>query len=322
MGRETQENLLLCDLTEYEFDNMMPHIFFRHWRFALLVLYAMWSVGRAYAVPAREERTLLFIPYRGNDLSFSEAAYLGYERLRKDGYAINVVQNADQLSASEMLAIIDRHYATGVRSFILAGAEMSVVTTAAAKRYPDAYFATLSGKASGANVINYCLDCKQVGGLLAGQVAAQLSKSKIVGFVGGAKSVEIGEADRFKGTVLHETPDAKVLVDWTGNWSDRELAEQLTMRQITEGADVVVSDANVAVMATASRYPHVKVISWMTDASRQYKNVAACVTIQTDVVFRRFIDAVASGQFKGGDYAVDEGDKVWTIAWPQKSVTE
>ncbi|GLQ51810.1 BMP family ABC transporter substrate-binding protein [Dyella flava] len=298
---------------------MRLRTFFRHWRFALLALLALSSVSHAHAISARPGSTLLFIPYRGDDLSFSEAAYRGYERLREEGYAISVIQDAAQRSAPEMLAIIDRHYTMGVRRFILAGAEMSALATAAAKRHPDAYFATLSGNASGANVINYCLDCRQIGGLLAGQAAVRLSQSKVVGFVGGVMPVDGGEADRFKQTVLREAPDAKVLVDWTGNWSDRQRAEQLTDQQIAAGADVVVGDANVAVLAAAGRYPRVKVISWMTDASRQYKNVAACVIIHTDVVFRRFIDAVASGQFKGGNYAVDEADKVWVIVWPQQS---
>jgi len=298
---------------------MRPHIFSSHWRLALLVLFAISFVGHAYAASTREESTLLFIPYRGDDLSFSEAAYRGYERLRKEGYAISVIQNAAQLGAPEMLAIIDRHYAEGVRRFILAGAEMSALTTAAARRHPDAYFATLSGNAGGANVINYCLDCRQIGGLLAGQAAVRLSRSRIVGFVGGVMPVDGAEADRFKQTVAREAPGAKVLVDWTGNWSDRQRAEQLTDQQIAAGADVVVGDANAAVLAAASRYPRVKAISWMTDASRQYKNVAACVIINTDVVFRRFIDAVASGRFKGGDYAVDEADKVWVIVWPRQS---
>jgi basic membrane protein A and related proteins len=310
-------NLLLCAATGYEFDAMTPSLFSRYACIALGVLLALSPICGVHAMSAYQQSTLLFIPYRGDDLSFSEAAYRGYQRLRKEGYAISVVQDADQLSPSAMLAIVDQHYASGVRSFILAGAEMSALATTAARRYPDAYFATLSGTARGANVINYCLDCRQIGGLLAGHAAVRLSKSRTVGFVGGVMSVEAAEAARFKQTVLHEVPDAKVLVDWTGNWSDRRLAAQLTERQIAAGADVVVGDANIAVIAAAGRYPHVKVIGWMTDTSRQYNNVAACVIIDTDVVFRRFIDAVASGRFKGGDYAVSEADKVWVTVWPK-----
>jgi basic membrane protein A and related proteins len=316
--RQVHGNLLLCDVTGYEFDDMRPRIHSARWRFALLAVFAACSMGGAHATSARNESTLLFIPYRGDDLSFSEAAYRGYQRLLKDGYPVDVVQDADRLSVAQAMAIIDQHHAAGTRNFILAGAEMSALATAAARRHPDAYFATLSGTASGANVINYCLDCRQIGGLLAGQAAARLSKSKVAGFIGGVRLVEAPEADRFKATVLHEMPDAKVLIDWTGNWADRQRAEQLTERQIAAGADVVVSDANVAVITAASRHPHVKVIAWMADASHQYNHVAASVIIDTEVVFRRFIDAVAAGRFKPGDYAIDEADKVWVIVWARQ----
>ena len=312
-------NMLFCDTTGYEVDDMKPRIFSEYCRFALLFVLALPSVGNASAASAHGPRALLFIPYRGDDLSFSEAAYRGYERLRKDGYAIDVVQNADKLNTRQTMAIIDRRYVAGTRSFILAGAEMSAVATVEAQRHPDAYFATLSGNAKGPNVINYCLDCRQIGGLLAGQAAVRLSTSRVVGFVGGVRYVEGAEAARFQATVLHEAPDAKVLIDWTGNWSDRRRAVQLTEQQIAAGADVVVSDANVAVTAAASRHRHVKVIGWMVDASRQYHNVAASVIINTDVVFQRFLDAVASGRFKSGDYTVEEADKVWVIVWPRSS---
>lgn len=315
--------MLFCDTTGYEVDDMKPRILFGYGRFAWLALLALSSAGNAQAAHAHgshaSARTLLFIPYRGDDLSFSEAAYQGYERLRKDGYAIDVVQDADTLNTKQMMAIIDRRYAAGTRRFILAGAEMSAVATAEAQHHPDAYFATLSGTAKGPNVINYCLDCRQIGGLLAGQAAVRLSVSKTVGFVGGEQHVDGPEAERFKATVLHEAPAAKVLVDWVGNWSDRRRAAQLTEQQIAAGADVVVSDANVAVIAAASRHPQVKVIGWMVDASRRYRQVAASVIINTDVVYRRFLDAVASGQFKGGDYTVEEADKVWAVAGPEMS---
>jgi len=298
---------------------MRPRIFFQHGCLALLAALALVSAGSAHATSARHERSLLLIPYRGDDLSFSEAAYRGYQTLHKAGYAIDLVQDADRLSRAQRVAAIDRHYAAGTRSFILAGAEMSAVATAEARRHPDAYFAILSGHASGPNVINYCLDCRQIGGLLAGQVAVRLSRTKMVGFIGGVQSVEGAEAERFKATVLHEAPGAKVFVDWTQSWSDQQRARTLTERQIAAGADVVVSDANVAVIAAASRYPHVKVIGWMADASPRYRNVAASVVIDTSIVFRRFLDAVASGRFKGGDEIIEEQDKVWVVVWPGQS---
>ncbi|MFC0397890.1 BMP family ABC transporter substrate-binding protein [Paraburkholderia rhizosphaerae] len=261
---------------------------------------------------------VLFIPYDVDDLSFSEAAYRGCLALQRDGYRIDVVSNADQMNQKQMLASIDRYHAAGVRGFILAGAELSAATAAAAARYPRAFFATVSGTARGPNIVDYCLDCRPLGGALAGAVAARESKTKIVGFVGGVEAVDGGEANRFRQAVLDAQPGATVLIDWTGDWSARKLAAQLTERQIRLGADIVVADANDAVIAAASTHRQVRAIGWMVDASRRYRNVVASVVVDTGVIYRRFVDAAAAGRFAGGDYVVTESDNVWQIVWPRR----
>jgi basic membrane protein A and related proteins len=276
------------------------------------------SAGTAVSKAAHGFSTVLFIPFGEHDLSFSEAAYRGYAALRQEGYRIDVVRNADSLGEQQMLATIGARYAAGARGFILAGSELSAATTAAAARYPDAFFATVAGSARGPNVINYCVDCRPLGGALAGQVAASRSTTKIVGFVGGVESVDGVEAKRFRQTVLDAAPGTTVLTDWTGDWGDRKRTKELTERQIRAGADIVVADANDAVIAAAACCRHVKAIGWMTDASHRYRNVVASVIVDTSVIFRRFVDDASAGRFTGGDYVVEESDNVWKIVWPHR----
>ncbi|CAB3745672.1 BMP family ABC transporter substrate-binding protein [Paraburkholderia humisilvae] len=301
-----------------------PHIARRRVMRAWVGLTILGAIPHGYAAvpfsPAAQNRfaVVLFIPYDTDDLGFSEAAYNGYLALRRSGYPVDVVSNADQMDAQQILVIIGRHHAAGVRGFILAGAELGAVTAAAAAHYPDAFFATVSGKARGSNIIDYCLDCQPLGGALAGAVAARESRSKVVGFVGGVEAVDGGEANRFRQAVLEAEPRATVLIDWTGDWGARKLATQLTEHQIRSGADIVVADANDAVIAAASRHRQVGAIGWMVDASRRYHNVVASVVVDTGVIFRRFVDAAATGHFVGGDYVVKESDHVWKIAWPRR----
>jgi basic membrane protein A and related proteins len=291
---------------------------------ALIGLAAFGASAASRALPPAKDTaahafsTVLFIPFGEHDLGFSEAAYRGYLALRRDGYRIDLVRDADSLGEQRILATIGERHAAGARGFILAGSELSATATAAAERYPDAFFATVAGSASGRNVINYCVDCRPLGGALAGQVAASRSATKIVGFVGGVEAVDGVEAQRFRQTVLDAVPDARVLIDWTGAWGDRKRAAELTERQIRAGADIVVADANDAVIAAASRAGQIKAIGWMTDASRRYDNVIASVIVDTSVIFRRFVDDAAAGRFAGGEYVVKESDNVWKIVWPRK----
>ncbi|WP_158601939.1 BMP family ABC transporter substrate-binding protein [Pararobbsia silviterrae] len=262
--------------------------------------------------------TVVFIPFDEHDLGFSEAAYDGYVALRDTGASAALVRNAETLSPERMRAIVDARYARGVRGFIFVGAEFSAVATSSAARHPDAYFATLAGHAQGANVVNYCLDCRQLGGALAGAVAARASATKTVGFVGGVEAVDGSEAQRFKQAVLDASPGAAVRIDWTGAWGDRSGAARLAQQQIRAGADIVVADANDGVFVGASAHPHARVIGWMTDASRRYANTLASVVVDMGVVFRRFVAAASSGRFASGDVVIVESDRVWRVVWPRR----
>lgn len=270
--------------------------------------------GAAAKAPAVQP-TLLVIPYQRNDLGFSEAMFRGYSSLRRKGYPVSVVENAHRLSVYRLLSVIDRAYSIGVRNFIIAGAELSGATTTAARRHPDAYFATVAGSAHGANVVNYCLDCRQIGGGLAGAIAAKVSRSGIVGFAGGVQAVDGSEAARFRDAVHTAAPGSKVLVGWTGDWGDEDAARRLLVSQVEAGADVVVADASIIVITAALRYPGVRVVAWMVDASHRYHNVVASVVINTDSLFARFINSAAAGRFTSGSYDVTVSDNVWAVKW-------
>lgn len=282
------------------------------WLTPVLLVASLWS-PHALAADAASTPAFVVIPLATNDYSFSQAAYEGYEALAKQGYKITYQANVDSLSAAQQMDLVDTNYAQGVRAFVVVGAELSDFTTAAAKKYPDAKFATVSGTATGPNVINYCLDCLTPGGLLAGQVALELSKSDAIGFVGGVEAVDGGEAQRFQSTILAAKPDAKVFIDWTNDWSDLVGAGKLTDKQVSEGADVVYATGNTGVITAADKHPGVKVIGAMVDVSPLSKNVAASVVIRTDIVYRMFLDAVAGGTFQPGVYNATATDGTWQI---------
>lgn len=286
----------------------------------LMTALALPSVGYSRSLIAQnaKPRMAIFIPFATDDLSFSEAAYRGYQALSGDGFVVDLIANAARMSESQILDLIERGYADGVRRFILVGAEMSGVTTSAAARYDDAYFATVSGSATGARVVNFCLDCHPVGGTLAGSVAARETRSGIVGFVGGVESVDGIEARRFRSAVLEAKPRAKILVDWTQAWDDRSRAAQLTHAQIAAGADVVLADANDAVLDAVAQHPHVKAIGWMVDASRRYSCVVASVIIDMAVVFRRFAHMTTEDEFVAGSALFAEQDHVWKVIWSHR----
>ena len=88
------------------------------------------------------------------------------------------------------------------------------------------------------------------GGYVNGVLAAQLSKTGIIGVIG---PIETGDAklyvDGFKAGVLATNPDAEVKVVWTGSFSDVALASEAAETLINSGADVLTGTAQMVVGA-------------------------------------------------------------------------
>ncbi len=287
----------------------------RWWMIAVVAALFLWQQASAQTVSSPQ--AFVFIPLAANDFNFSQAGYEGYQKLSREGYRIGYRDHADKLSPSEILDTIDRKYADGVTAFIMAGAEFSDVTMEAARIYPRAYFATLGGNARGGNIINYCLDCLSLSGEIAGKVALELSSSRIIGYVGGVAAVDGPEAEKFKAVVLAGDPKAQVLIGWTENWADLAGAAKLTEQQIGKGADMVYATANTGVISAADKHPAVKIIGALVDVSPLSKNVVASVVLNTDVIYRHFLQSVEFGKFKGGGHTLTTGDGVWSVVRPK-----
>lgn len=286
----------------------------RLWMILVVATLCSWQQVSAQTVSSPQG--FVFIPLAANDFNFSQAGFEGYQKLSRQGYRMGYRDHADKLSPSQILDIIDRKYAEGVTAFIMAGAEFSEVTMEAARKYPGAYFATLGGNARGVNIINYCLDCLSLSGELAGGVALEMSKSRTIGYVGGVAAVDAPEAEKFKATIYAGDPKAQVMIDWTQNWSDMAGAARLTEQQIGKNADIIYATANTGVIDAAGKHPAVMIIGALVDVSPLSKNVVASVVLNTDAIYRHFIQSVEFGRFKAGVHTVTPGDGVWSVVRP------
>lgn len=281
-----------------------------------MVFAVLSSALPATAQPSKEPAAFLFVPLAKDDLNFSQAVYEGAAKLNAQGYRIGYQEHADKLSQEALIETVGRKHAEGINLFIMGGAEFSAITTMAARRFPKAYFATLSGKAEGDNVRNYCLDCLSPSGVMSGKLARELTTSNIIGYVGGVSAVDGGEANAFRKSVEESNPSkARVLIDWTENWSDLDRAAMLTREQISKGADVIYATANTGAIRGADDARGVKLIGALVDVSALSPHVAASVVLNTDVLYSDFIGSVASGKFSGGVRAVSLDDGVWSIVW-------
>ena len=192
-----------------------------------------------------------------DDRSFNAAAYEGVkcaETGRKpDG------SPCDKPSLGIMLRDVEPGNPTSIEPAIRAFAErgydliigvgfaQAPILEIVAKDYPNINFAIVDGVSQMPNVASLVFK-EHEGSYLVGMIAAQESKTGVLGFIGG---MDIGLIHRFaKGYeegAKAARPDAQVIVNYVGvtdgAWNNPGKGKELALAQIGKGADVIFTAA-------------------------------------------------------------------------------
>lgn len=173
-----------------------------------------------------------------NDKSFNAQAWSGLEQARDTlGYQIKLVeskQNADYVPNLEQFA------KAGYDVVVAVGFLMESAVREVAGRYPDVRFVFIDGDAPDLpNVVAYRFR-EQEGAFLVGALAALVSKSGVIGFVGGQevpliKKFEYG----FQAGATTVRKDIQVRVGYAGSFTDSQKGQEIALLQMSTGADVL-----------------------------------------------------------------------------------
>jgi len=124
-----------------------------------------------------------------------------------------------------------------------------------ATEYPDVIFMHCSGNKRSENVGTYFGRMYQAD-FLAGLVAGKTSKTNLIGYVAPVKIPEVVRGiNAFAIGVNKANDDAKVLLEWIGDWTDKEKEVAATEKLIKHGVDVVAHGMDTAtVNITADKF--------------------------------------------------------------------
>ena len=120
----------------------------------------------------------------------------------------------------------------------------------AAKRvgpdFPRTIFVTTSGSTSGANVAGIEFGFADAS-YLAGMVAGSLTKSNVLGVIGGTELPPVKESfAAFEEGAKSVNPKVRILLSYIGNWDDVSAGKEQALAQIGRGADVIFQNADNA----------------------------------------------------------------------------
>lgn len=279
---------------------------------------ALLIVG-ALAVPARDSAAgagirvgLVFDIGGKNDKSFNEAAWRGLERARAElGVQVEYIEpseGADRESALRSLAARKLDLVIGV-GFIF-GPDLERL----ARQFPDVKFAGIDytpsqGVGELPNLAGLSFR-EHEGSFLVGAIAGLVTRTKIVGFVGGMRIPLIRKFEAgYEAGVRHVCPTCRVLSAYAGTepkaFADPTLGQELAAAQYGQGADIIFHAAGKTGdgVFAAARQRKARAIGVDSD---QFDAAPCCIVTsmvkRVDVAVVDVVQQVIDGTFRGGPH--------------------
>jgi basic membrane protein A and related proteins len=245
-----------------------------------------------------------------NDKSFNEAAWRGLQRAEAElgiqGTFIEPTEGSDRESALRTLA--SRKYDLVIGVGFIFGPDLERLS----RQFPGVKFAGVDYSPSNGFDKQPNLAAlkfrEQEGSFLVGAVAGLVTRTKVVGFVGGMKIPLIRKFEAgYEAGVHHVCPACRVVSAYAGTepkaFADPTLGEELAAAQYGQGADIIfhASGKTGDGVFAAARQRHARAIGVDSD---QFDAAPCCVVTsmvkRVDVAVVDAIKDVIANKFTGG----------------------
>src|SRR5216683_4003629 len=269
--------------------------------FLLAVLLAACNSHRTTSTTSAGFRVALLTPGSVSDAGWNAAAFNGLQLIKtKLGAETALVQTKSPADFEDAF----RDFASRGFDLIFAhGFEYTDSALEVARSFPNTFFVVSSGSASSHNVASITFNVDQAT-YVEGVLAAGVSKTGIVGAVGGIELPSIKLFfEGFKRGFLAGNPKGRILISYTGNFDDVGAAKEAALAQISQGADVLIHNADAAGLGVfeAASQAHVFAFGAFNNQNDVAPDVVlASAVTSTPLAFLKIAREVKSGQFHPG----------------------
>ena len=274
------------------------------------------EIAREHSSGSKLQIGLVFDVGGRGDKSFNDSAYNGLE-IAKAKHGVNFIyiephgEGADREAALRTMAVDpDIGLIVGV------GMLFSEDMTAIASEFPDKKFVCIDyipqpKVAVPANLEGIAFEEKK-GSFLAGALAAMVTKTKTVGFIGGMESSVIKKFETgFIEGVRSINPAVRVIsgyIGMTGSaFADPAKGRELALGQYGRGADIIYQAAGASGLGVIEAARESKALVICTDRDQEAEAPGFVLSSMTKAVDRavlKTVETVLDGSFKGGHVSV------------------
>jgi basic membrane protein A len=171
------------------------------------------------------------------DQAFNDATWEGFTALNEDfGVQVKVVETNEQAQYVPNLSTLAEQ---GEDLIVGVGFLLKDAVNEVAELYPDVNFALIDNFVDQPNVASIQF-AENEGAYLMGAIAALMTETGKVGFVGGMETDVVKKFEAgYRAGVMTVAPDMEVLVSYAGAFNDPAKGKELALAQYDQGADVV-----------------------------------------------------------------------------------
>jgi basic membrane protein A len=294
--------------------DMRPFVIKTRWIAILIILASIGLVActspRKGPTDASTFRVALLTPGPVSDAGWNAAAFDGLQLIKdKLGAETALVQTRSPADFDDGF----RDFASRGFNLIFAhGYEYTDSAIGVARDFPNVMFIVSSGSASSRNVASLTFKFDQAAyaeGVLAGGV----TKTGVVGAIGGIELPSIRLTfEGFKRGFLSVRPKGRLLVSYIGKFDDVGAAKEAALAQISQGADLIVHDADAAGLGVfqAAAQAHILAFGAIRNQNDVMPGVVlASAVTSTAQAFLKIATEVENNQFHPGmlEFGMEDG---------------
>ena len=266
---------------------------------ALIVIVA--PMGQA---DAKTLKVALVLPGPITDGTFNTAAHRGIKMAEKK-YDIKV-SIQEHVGFADSQAAMMTYARDGYDVVIGHGFQFAEPATKIHKQFPKTWFVVTTAKVGAAPNLASFDNRWGDAGYVAGAVAAMVTKTGIIGHIGGIPVPVIQEYnDGFASGAKRINPKIKALSAYVGSFTDVAKAKEITASLIERGADVVTATGNESVMGTIQAAKEAKVLAIGTafdSAGLAPDTIVTTALVKMDVGIDLVLGKIVDGSIEPRNY--------------------
>ena len=266
----------------------------------MLLGFAVIGCGKAEE-KAEQLKVALAIPGAKTDGGWSQVAYTGLLMIEEELDAdVSVNENTQPADYERIL----RDYAKDGNDVVIGhGFEFSDAALTVGKEFPDTIFIVTSSDVTNDKNVGSISNYYQQAGFLKGAFAALMTKSNIVGGIGGLNIPPIAnDIKGFEAGAKYINPNVKVLTAIIGS-DDVNKAKEQGLTFASQGADILMGNANAAsqgVYLAAEEKGLFSIASIFAEYDKFDKTLIACAPADMSKAIFTTVENISKDNYEAG----------------------